>query len=272
MSGIEVAGLAIGVVPIFVEILKSYGTAKRRLKTLNRYVEVVSDIQLGFQVAAACFNNDCRLILQAVVAHPGEVTAMVEDPSHKIWQEESDDIEEKLRSLLQEDYELCQSVVVRVRDILRETQKSLTRLDGDINKNGKQTQKESMRRLWSAFNTATKENEYLQQLESLNRWNKTLSRLRKQRCKIKKSRTFSSVCITRKTTPRSYQQIRTASQQLGKSLHESWSCTNASHSGHQAKLSLDVKSGQQDVQLDIVVACQPKLCEETQRYVYQNVS
>lgn len=88
MSGIEIASLAFGIVPIVVEILKFYSTAKRRLATFLRYAEVVCDIHLRFQVAAANFNNDCRLPLQAVVAHPGEVSEMIENPTHKRWQEQ----------------------------------------------------------------------------------------------------------------------------------------------------------------------------------------
>jgi cysteinyl-tRNA synthetase len=258
MSGIEVAGLVFGVVPIVVEILKSYSTAKRRLTTFQKHAEVVCDIHLRFQVAAANFNNDCRLLLQAVVTHPGDVSEMIGDPKHRGWQEQGSDIEKRLRSLLQQDYELCQNIVTRLRDILRETQASLIKLEGGMEK-AKQPQHEITRKLWHAFNTSRKENEYIRQLDSLDKWNKSLSKLRKQRCKIQKRRNVASACIIRKAVPRSYQQIRVASQQLGESLHDSWSCTNDSHSGHQAKLSLDARSGLDDVQLDIVVACQPRL-------------
>ncbi|KAF1949882.1 hypothetical protein CC80DRAFT_529157 [Byssothecium circinans] len=173
MSGIEIAGLVFGVVPVVVEILKSYSTAKRRLATFSQHAEVACDIQLRFQVAAANFNNDCRLLLQATIAHPSEVSEMMDDPTHKSWQEQGKDIEQRLRSLM---------------------------------------------------------------------------------CKIQKRRNIPSACIIRKAVPRSYQQIRVASQQLGESIHDSWSCVNTSHNGHQAKLSLDAKSGHDNVQLNVVVA------------------
>jgi hypothetical protein len=266
MSGIEIAGLVFGVIPIVVEILKSYSTAKGRLVTFQRHAEVVCDIHLRFQVAAANFNNDCRLLLQAVVSHPGDVSEMIGNPKHKGWQEQGNDIEKRLQNLLQQDYELCQNIVTRLRDILRETQESLIKLEGGL-ENVKQSRHETTRKIWHAFNTSRKENEYVRQLDLLDKWNKALSKLRKQRCKIQKRRNVSSACIIRKSVPRSYQQIRVASQQLGESLHDSWSCTNASHSGHQAKLSLDARSGNDDVQLDIVVACQPKLDNMHQKYV-----
>lgn len=261
MSGIEIAGLAIGVVPIVVEILKSYTTAKRRLQTFSRHVDVVRDILLRFQVAAANFNNDCRLLLQAVVAHPGDVAEMIDDPTHKHWQEQRMDIEKGLRNLLHQDYDLCQNMITHLRDILRETQHSLIKLE-----KGLENHHETTRKIWHAFNTMCKENEYIRQLDALDKWNKLLSKLRKQRCKIQKRRNVSTACIYRKAVPRSYQQIRVAARHLGESLHDSWSCTNDSHSGHQAKLSLDAKSGHDDVQLDLVVACQPNLGTALDRY------
>ena len=179
-------------------------------------------------------------------------------------------MEKRLRSLMQQDYDLCQNIVARLRDILRETRESLAKLEGGL-ENPKQSHHEMTRKIWHAFNVSRKENEYIRQLDSLDKWNKALGKLRKQRCKIQKRRTvYSSTCIIRKAVPRSYQQIRTASQQLGVSLHESWSCTNTSHSGHQAKLSLDTRYVNEDVQLDIVVACQTRPDEPNPRYADQS--
>ncbi|KAF1912799.1 hypothetical protein BDU57DRAFT_589639 [Ampelomyces quisqualis] len=258
MSGIEIAGLVFGVIPLVVEILKHYSTTKSRLTTFARHAEVENEIQLGFHVAAANFNNSCRLLLQAVVTYPAEVSDMMEHPTDKRWQEQGNDIEKRLRSLMEGDYDLCQNIITRIRDILRETHENLAKLEGGL-KNTKHLDHDLTRKIWHAFNTSRKENEYVRQLDLLNKWNKALGRLRKQRCKIQKRRSVSSACIIRKAAPRSYQQIRIASQHLGDSLHDSWSCTNTSHSGHQAKLSLDAHSGLNDVQLDIVVACRPKM-------------
>jgi hypothetical protein len=266
MSGIEIAGLVFGVVPVVVEILKAYSTARSRLTTFSRHAEVAHDIQLRFQVAAANFSNDCRLLLQATTARPSEVSEMMEDPTHKNWDEQGKDIEQRLRGLMQQDYELCQNIVTRLRDILRETRNSLTKLEDSLG-NTKQPQLDFRRKVWQAFNMSRKENEYIRQLDSLDRWNKLLGKLCKQRCKIQKRRNVPSICIVRKAVPRSYQQIRVASQLLGESIDDSWSCTNASHSGHQAKLSLDSKSEHGHVQLDVVVACQPKLDAAIQTYV-----
>ncbi|KAH4291515.1 hypothetical protein HBH64_190370 [Parastagonospora nodorum] len=129
MSGIEIAGLVFGIVPIVVKILKSYGTAKRRLITFSRHVEVADDIQTRFDVASAHFNNDCRLLLQATIADPDEVPEieeMMNNPTHKSWQKQGKRIDERLKEIMEQDYELCGKIVTRLHDILCETQNSLT--------------------------------------------------------------------------------------------------------------------------------------------------
>ncbi|KAF2831818.1 hypothetical protein CC86DRAFT_443346 [Ophiobolus disseminans] len=258
MSGIEIAGLVFGVVPLVVEILKHYSAAKSRLVTFSRHVEVACDIQLRLQVASANFNNDCRLLLQAVVDDSSDVSEMIQRPTDKRWQDQGIEIEKRLRGLMEGDYDLCENIVTRVRNILRETHESLVKLEGGL-ENTKPSHHELTQKIWHAFNTSRKENEFIRQLESLDKWNKALGKLCKQRLKIKKRHRTSSACIIRKAIPKRYQKIRGASQQLAESLHDSWSCTNISHGGHQAKLSLDAHSGHDGVQLDIVVACHPKL-------------
>ncbi|KAH4006808.1 hypothetical protein HBI13_234910 [Parastagonospora nodorum] len=260
MSGIEIAGLVFGIVPIVVKILKSYGTAKRRLITFSRHVEVADDIQTRFDVASAHFNNDCRLLLQATIADPDEVPEieeMMNNPTHKSWQKQGKRIDERLKEIMEQDYELCGKIVTRLHDILCETQNSLTRLQDSLGK-GKRSQREYVEKICDAFTISRKENGYIRQLESLNIWNNSLSKLLEQRCRIRKRCKVPSAWIIRKAVPKRYQQIRLASQQLGESIHDSWSCTNTSHSGHQAKLSLDAESEHDNVQLDVVVACQTK--------------
>jgi hypothetical protein len=268
MSGIEIASLVFAVVPIVVEILKSYGSAKRRLMTFSRHVEVADDIQTRFDVASAHFNNDCRLLLRATITGPEEVPEieeMMNDPTHKTWQEQGKRIDERPREFMQQDHELCGKIVTRLHDILCETQNSLEQLQDSLG-NGKRSQHECIQKICDAFAISRKENGYLRQLENSNTWNNSLSNLLEQRCRIRRRRKTPSACIIRKTVPMRYQQIRLDSQQLGESIHDSWSCTNTSHSGHQAKLSLDAKSEYDNVQLDVVVACQPKPDRTIQAY------
>jgi hypothetical protein len=252
MSGVEVAGLAIGIIPIVVEIIKSYSTTTSRLKAFARYTHIISDVKLRYQVAAANFSNNCQLLLQAAVEDSVEVSEMIKDPQHAGWQDPS--LEERFRTFLEQDHQLCEGIVVKVRDILRETRDTLSSLD--------QRNKAAM---LQAFNISYKENRYRRALEELDRWNLKLANLCQQRCKLQKRRGVSFNCIVRKAAPKRFSHIRAASQTLRESLQESWSCTNVSHTGHQAKLSIDASTEYDTVQLDVVIACQPKVLPAASR-------
>lgn len=251
MSGIEIAGLVLGIVPIVVEILKSYRTTKECLGTFRRYGEVIQDVQLRYSVAAASFTNDCQLLLKTVVDDACELPEMLKDPQHSGWQEPQ--LEARFRSFLEHDYTLFEHMMTRIREVLRDTQAALMKCEGQGA--GVSTQPSAARRLQQAFNIARKENEYRRWLDSLDQWNIKLSRLRKQRCKLRKRQSAQSGCLVRKAVPRKYGDIQAASQRLHESLQDSWSCTNISHTGHQAKLSLEANADYGNVRLDIIIAC-----------------
>jgi hypothetical protein len=257
MSGLEIAGLVIGVVPIIVEILKSYSATRERLKTFARHGQVVYDIQLRFRVAATNFRNDCQLLLKAVVEDARELSEMVEDPQHSGWRDAS--LELRFSAFLERDHQVCEEIVVRIRDVLRQTQSRLSELSrGILSETGKAStgsQQTAVQRLYQAFNVSRKENQYYRWLDDLDQWNEKLSHLRAQRYKLHKRRNVPSGCLVRKAVPRKYTDIRAASERLHEALQDSWSCSNISHTGHQAKLSVDADAEYGNVRLDVVIAC-----------------
>lgn len=260
MSGVEIAGLAIGVIPIVIEILRSYRTAKERIDSFRKHGEVVFDIQLRYRVAATSFSNDCRLLLKAVVHNAWELPAMLEDPRHDAWRDPN--LESKFRAFLEQDYQLFEDIVLLIRNVLRDTQTALQ----DYERHISNAQSAAAHRFYLAFNVSLKENRYRQWLDTLDGWNNKLSKLREQRCKLFKPHSLQTDSLTRKAVPRKYSVIRTAAQGLHESLRESWSCTNMSHVGHQAKLSVEANAEFGNVHLDMVIACnkgdgkEEKLC------------
>ncbi|KAF3002702.1 hypothetical protein E8E13_010074 [Curvularia kusanoi] len=248
MSGIEIAGLVFGVVPIVVEILKSYRATKERLSTFRRYAQVLHDVQLRYLVAATSFTNECQLLLRAIVENKRELAGMFDDAQHDAWLDPA--LETRLRAFLERDCTLFEGIVTKIRDVLRDTQAALGRLS-----EGHHTHTTTTQRLYLAFNTSRNENQYRQWLDELDIWNSKLSKLRKQRCKLQKRQLVQGDCLVRKAVPRQYSDIRAASQRLHESLQDAWSCTNISHTGHQAKLSIEAKAEEGNVRLDMVIAC-----------------
>lgn len=255
MSGIELAGLVFGIVPIVVEILKSFSVAKGRLRSVAQHAQVVYNVQLRYRVAATNFGNDCQLLLRSIIEDPRELAQMIDDPIHSAWEDPS--LDERLRQFLGRDSEVFEKVVVRIRDVLRETGARLSQLDQDL-RAVQNDPRLTLKRLCTAFDISCKENAYYKSLDDLDQWNTKLSCLRAQRCKLHKQRSYHLDSLVRKTVPKRYDDIRTASQKLHDSLRESWSCTNISHVGHQAKLSLDADAEHGTARLDMAISCRRK--------------
>ncbi|KAJ4358714.1 uncharacterized protein N0V89_003298 [Didymosphaeria variabile] len=253
MSGIEVAGLIFGIVPVVVEILKSYNSSKERLKSFTHHVQVVYDVQLRYRVAATNFANDCQLLLKPVIGNAHELSQMIDNPSHSGWQDPS--FEERLRKYLGRDCQVFEEVVIKIRDVLRATGARLSKVDQDLSAGQNDSRVMSLRQLYTAFDISRKENAYRKSLDDLDQWNTKLGCLRDQRSKLHKHRSRRPDALIRKSVPKRYSDIRTASQRLHDSLKESWSCTNISHVGHQARLSLDAEADHGTAQLDMVIAC-----------------
>lgn len=254
MSGIEIAGLVFGLVPIVVEILKSYRTTKERLSTFSKYGQVIQNVQLRYRVAATSFTNECQLLLRAVVEDKRELADMLDNPQHDAWLNPT--LEKRFRTFLERDCIVFEEVIVLIRYVLRDTKAAL----GDCNRLcGGGTQTTTAQRLYLAFNTSRKENQYRRWLDTLDLWNNKLSRLRKQRCKLHKRQAVQGNCLVRKAVPRKYGDVRAASHKLHESLQDSWSCTNISHTGHQARLSVEAKAEHGNVGLDMVIACRKKI-------------
>jgi hypothetical protein len=260
MSGIEVAGLVFGVIPIIVEILKSYRTARDRLNTFRKHTQIANEVQLRYRVAATNFSNDCQLLLKGVIDDACELSQMVGDPQHSGWQDPQ--LESRFRAFLEPDHTLFEDIITLIQNVLRDTEAALK--DCSEQPSGSGLQHTTAQRLYLAFNISRKENRYRKWLDTLDCWNEKLSVLRKQRCELQRTSFGRSGLLNRKAVPQKYGEIQVASHRLHKSLENSWSCTNVSHTGHHAKLSIEATAEYGNVRLDIVIASREEFATTTQ--------
>lgn len=128
MSGIEVAGLLFGVVPIFVEIIKAYRQTGERLATFRRYNKAVAEIQLDFHLEESSFRTECHHLLAVVISDEHDLQLMLQHPDTNANQRYDRDVNDRLQRLLGCDYAVCEEVVIKIRDMLRETMADLESL------------------------------------------------------------------------------------------------------------------------------------------------
>jgi hypothetical protein len=126
MSGIEVAGLAFGILPILIEVVKSYSTVADGLHTFRHYSKEVKYVSLQTNVQNGIFLNHCRLLLRLV--EDDEVAEdMLEDRSDQRWT--SKELNDKLNVVLKKSIALCCSIIEGTRDAIDEMKEEIGRFN-----------------------------------------------------------------------------------------------------------------------------------------------
>lgn len=81
MSGVEIAGLFFGVLPVVIEAVKHYRAVCQTFHTFRHYSREAKKIQKRLRVCQQVFMNECRLLLQLVVDDK-TTSAMLNDEEH----------------------------------------------------------------------------------------------------------------------------------------------------------------------------------------------
>jgi hypothetical protein len=126
MSGVEVAGLFLGVLPVVIEAVKAYHTTYKKIQNFRHYSREVERIQKQFRVRQRMFLNECHLLLQLVV--DDDVTkAMLGDFEHSLWRDK--DLNNQLNNYLSDSYQSCKDIVEDTQIILEDVGEELRCFD-----------------------------------------------------------------------------------------------------------------------------------------------
>lgn len=275
MSGIEIAGLAFGVLPILVEVVKSYSTIAKKVHTLRHYSRDVKSISEQLKVHKGIFLNEVRLLLRSIQAEE-EVESMLDDAADRRWT--SKHLDDKLKTTLRESFEVCCGIIRETKDTIETMADELATFDdlliqkakvgGDkhgakpfqsVNLSHLQSQGESfkstLRRLKGAVKVTFDKGRHDRCLASLRERNGDLSSLRSQINAFQREENVKTgMCIQHRALPGELRAIQTASLKLHEALCGAWCCDDPNHRGHHAKLCVDVQV-QAEVRLDLAISC-----------------
>ena len=112
MSGIEVAGLVFGVVPVVVETLKSYSFVRNKLHACRHYSQEVEEVVARLTSARTNFNNEVQLLRRCL-----KCKAQV------------DDLGDDIDLALEESFKSCITTIERVKRILDKMQAEMAKFD-----------------------------------------------------------------------------------------------------------------------------------------------
>ena len=126
MAGVEVAGLALAVLPLLFETVRSYSNVHDSLHTFRHWGSEVFAISFELRIQRDIFFNECRLILQEAVDAEAAKN-MIRNRDDKRW--ESAELEKKLLAVLEDNLERCCSIIVATSHIVKPLEEEMKRFN-----------------------------------------------------------------------------------------------------------------------------------------------
>lgn len=117
MSGIEVAGLVLGAIPLVISGLEHYGECAQFIKSMRDYPKEFATMSRRLRLEHATFRNTMELILSSCI-QGRSLEHMLTDLGGRSWEEA--DIEQELRHILQTSYTVFMETVVSMNEALAE--------------------------------------------------------------------------------------------------------------------------------------------------------
>ena len=274
MSGVEVAGLVFGVLPILIEAIKAYGSVSDGLRTFRHWSREVKSISVQLKVQNGIFLNECRLLLRHIEDDKA-ADAMLDDEADQRWT--SKELNDRLNTVLKNNLELCCSIIEETKEIVDEMRKEMSKFDVLQQRKQKvraqswlaastfsegrlahspqdEKIKAVIKRLRGAISIAFDKSKYERCLASLRDRNGDLSSLRSHIDAFQQNARTTSALVNHKPLPGRFQNIQNASQKLHEALCGAWCCEDSLHRGHYAKLCLDAEA-KPEVHLDLAISC-----------------
>jgi hypothetical protein len=116
MSGIEVAGLVLGSIPLIISALESYNEGLDPVKSFIRWERELPQFIRKLRNQHVHFAQTTRLLLEPITTE-FELADMLSEPSGKLWKDKV--MSEKLQDKLQESYHAYQSTILDIERIMK---------------------------------------------------------------------------------------------------------------------------------------------------------
>ena len=120
MSGIEVAGLAIGALPLIAAVVTSYHITYDKIHTFRHAGRELKKLLTQMQTHKQNFMNECHLLLLFAAGDQNErkTKKMLDDGSHEAWRDES--LNEQFNKYLSDNVEACTAIIEDIKVTLEE--------------------------------------------------------------------------------------------------------------------------------------------------------
>lgn len=116
MSGIEAAGLVLGVLPLLISAAEYYDTVTRPFKRYRKFVPELELYQQQLGAQKTIFRNECRLLLTALTgSHLAK--EMLKETKHAAWSDVK--LDEDLAHQLGDSGQACHNIIEAIKTKLK---------------------------------------------------------------------------------------------------------------------------------------------------------
>ncbi|GAW14164.1 hypothetical protein ANO14919_035580 [Xylariales sp. No.14919] len=127
MSGIEVAGLVLGAVPLLISALEHYGDGLSTLKRWRKYEHELRSLVRNLNTERVKLQNVCEKLLVGIVPE-SQIEAMIKNPLGGLWREEK--TQKKIQSRLWEGYGLFEDTIADIKRAVDEMNERIENQSG----------------------------------------------------------------------------------------------------------------------------------------------
>lgn len=104
VTGIEAAGLALAILPLFVNQIDAYVRGIEKIKAVRRYRRELQGYSMRLSTQHAILLNTLEQALEGVVDEEDEVGELIRNPQSDAWQDPV--LQKRLRQKLDRNYEV----------------------------------------------------------------------------------------------------------------------------------------------------------------------
>ncbi|ORY09924.1 hypothetical protein BCR34DRAFT_486580 [Clohesyomyces aquaticus] len=116
MSGVEIAGIALAVLPLIINAIEDYNEGLDPVKAFLRWERELPQFIRKLRNQHVHFSQTMRLLLEPITTE-FELAEMLSDPSGQMWKDKEMSI--KLKNKLQESYQAYQSTISDIERIMK---------------------------------------------------------------------------------------------------------------------------------------------------------
>jgi hypothetical protein len=267
MPVIEIAGLALGAIPVLLEAIKAYRSTYNHMQDFKHATKQLQIVDAQFHVCSLNFLSECRQLLDLVLSNPQLSKEMMTDTQHSLWQDQT--VEDQLASLLQGNAKACATIVADTITTIHAFNTRLSKLNVSpvclsllrprafLLILRQKTSSSTMQRARVSAIYMMEKSRFERDIATLRKRNADLNFLRSHFSLVDSSiRSRKGINADGEAEIQRLATVRLASRMVHDTLKTAWSCLDNTHVQHWVKLCVDshTKSWTDSITLDMAVS------------------